>query len=354
MKIYLVTNGLTSGGSERVLSLLANSLSTMYGYHVEVIVLMGRDVFYSIDSGVKLVFAEDECASKSIAKKIIWLRKYLKTSKPDVIIAFLNRVYSLTALASVGLNIPIIASERNDPRHFSFFYKILIRLTWPLIDHMVVQTQYIKEYYPKYVQRKMSIIVNPVNDDVWSIKIASERERKDIIISVGRLYPQKNQKMLIDAFFEIHKKFPTYKLHIYGEGILRNVLEDKIKEKHLEDSVLLMGRSHEILEKMNESKLLCMTSIYEGMSNVMMEAICIGLPVITTKVSGTDELLEDAKNGYVVEQNDVENFIKKTTKVISDKELYNQLSKNCIVKSKKFESSFVFSQWNDLINKIRK
>lgn len=348
MKVSILTNGLTSGGSERVLSLLANYLAKKYD--VELILLTEDDIFYKVDSTVKVLLSHSACGSTSMFKKFIWYRKYIKTTRPDIVIAFLNRVYSFAVLSTLGLGVPIIASERNDPRYFSTLYKCLIRISLPFVKHLVVQTNYIRDYYPPFIKNKTTIIINPVNEFVFTKAGGKYEQKKDQLINVGRLYPQKNQKLLIDAFVYIHKIYPRLKLYIYGEGYLKEQLTSHINNLGLDKSVILAGTTQDIYDRIAESKALCMTSVYEGMSNVMMESICLGTPVITTKVSGADELIENEKNGIIISTNNPKVYADKVISYLSDPEPINSgLANNDI---NKFRQETIFNQWENLINKI--
>ena len=348
MKVSILTNGLTSGGSERVLSLLANYLAKKYD--VELILLTEDDIFYKVDSTVNLVLAYRACGSTSMVKKFVWYRKYIKNSRPDIVIAFLNRVYSFAVLSTLGLGVPILASERNDPRYFSKLYKCLIRISLPFVKHLVVQTNYIRDYYPSFIKNKTTIIINPVNECVFNKVGGNYEQKKDYLINVGRLYPQKNQKMLIDSFVYIHKKYPHFKLYIYGEGYLKDQLASHINKLGLDKCVILAGTTQKIYDRIAESKALCMTSTYEGMSNVMMESICLGTPVITTKVSGTDELIENGKNGIIVSTNNPKDYADMVISYLNNPEPINSALANNDFN--KYRQEYIFNQWENLINKI--
>ena len=150
MKITFVTATLTSGGSERVISILANKLSER-GYDVEIICYNKHIVFYPISNSVKLVFAEEECKSSNIIKKMFWLRRHIIHEKPDIVIPFMVAVYSCTLIALLGCRIPVISSVRNDPRLGRWIYKIARQTILPLSTHIVVQTKHIKDYFPKKI-----------------------------------------------------------------------------------------------------------------------------------------------------------------------------------------------------------
>ena len=348
MKVFFVTSTLISGGSERVMSLLANSLSKR-GWDISIINLNQHIVFYPINDNVKIVFAEDEASSKSILKKIIWLRQYVKQSKPDVVVPFMEAVYCVTLLALFGVSIPIISSERIDPRKSPFVRNILRRIFLPLTTHLVVQTEDIKRFYPWFIRKKTSIIYNPVSEKVFALH---KVEKYDRIVSVGKLDYQKNHQMLINAFSYVAQKFPNYQLYIYGEGPLRSKLEGQIDNLGLKDRVFLPGRTEQVLEEMNKSKVFCFSSNFEGMSNAMLEAICLGLPIVITNVSGVSDLIEDGVNGYVVNCSDTDNFAQALSNLLENEDKMNSFSIKNKNKAPMFRLDKIVDEWEQLIIKV--
>lgn len=348
MKIVFVTSTLSPGGSERVLSLLANEMCKKIN-EIEIVCLNKHIVFYDFDERIKIFFAEDESKGKSVLKKLFWLRKHVKDVNPDVVIPFMEAVYCVTLLALVGVKKPVISSERIDPRRSPFIRNVLRRLILPLTTHLVVQTQDIKTFYPGFIRKKTTVIYNPVSEKVFLIP---QQEKKSIIISVGRLYKQKNQKMLIRAFKEIADAYIDYNLVIYGEGPLRKELEMTIDELHLGGRVLLPGVTDNVIEKLNESKLFCLTSDYEGMSNALIEAICVGLPVVSTRVSGVEELIESGKNGEVVEIGDTKSVTKAMKMLLEDEEKMKNYGLSNRMMASQFRTENIVKQWEILINGV--
>lgn len=348
MNIVFVLASLGSGGAERVVSLLANKMVAR-GHQVEIICLKFNDVYYQTDPRVKVTLAMQQ--TKNRLTEIFWLRNYIKKQCPDVVIPFTEGVYCFTILSLLGTGIPIIASERLDPAAMSKTRKLLKRLLLPFADWLVVQTQSIKEYFPKSIQKKTSIIYNPVNNSVFNLPSlqgrAGERPR---IISVGRLYPQKNQAMMIRAFAKVADEFPDWQLVIYGEGPLRAELESLVSGFKLQDRVLLPGRTEHVVEELRKSKIFCMSSDYEGMSNAMIEAICVGLPVISTKVSGTNELIKDKETGCLVDLGNEMMLSSAMAFLMGNEKVRKEMSHRNIIKSNKFNQVSIVNEWIELIN----
>ena len=353
MKIVFTLASLGSGGAERVVSLLANKMAEQ-SRQVEIICLKFNDVYYKLHPDVKVTLAMQQ--TKKRLTEVFWLRKHIKQGKPDVVIAFTEGVYCFTIAALLGTKIPVIASERLDPSAMTWKRNLLKRLLLPYVDWLVVQTKTIKDYFPKSIQKKTSIIFNPVKDEA----LASSRDngqwtmdnKANRIISVARLYPQKNQEMMIRAFAKIADKYPDWQLVIYGEGPLRAQLEALVSSFKLQERVLLPGRTENVIDELKKSKIFCLSSDYEGMSNSMIEAICVGLPIVSTKVSGTDELIQDGVNGLLVDIGDEQGLTDALEKLIQDESLMKQMGETNKLKVSLFHIDTIMNEWMELINRV--
>ena len=109
------------------MSLLANCLSQK-GNEVVIICLNKQIVCYPLEEVIKVIFLEKELNSKSIVKKIFGLRKWVNNLRPDVVVAFMEAVYCVTLLSLIGVKIPIISSERIDPRKSPYLRNVIRRL----------------------------------------------------------------------------------------------------------------------------------------------------------------------------------------------------------------------------------
>lgn len=365
MKITFVTSTLTSGGAERVISLLANNFAER-GYEVEMIALTSISPdYYSLNPKVKFIHA-DKVSKGGLLGELWWFRQHIKKEQPDVVIAFMEAVYEFVLLALLGTKVPVISSERKDPATLGPLRKILRWILLPTAKAHVVQTQHIKNYYSKRIQKKTHIIYNPVNERVFEtshdndddndnpeLKIKDERLNR--IISVGRLYPQKNQKMMIEAFAKIAPKFPEWTLVIYGEGPERDSLESLVSnlKSQVSSHISLPGRCETVIEEVAKSKVFCLSSDYEGMSNAMIEALCVGTPVISTRVSGTDELIRDGENGLLVDIGDTEGLAQAFEKLLSNQELRTQLGKEGQKLATQFKTDTIVDQWENLVHRLK-
>jgi len=353
MKIIFVIPNLSSGGAERVISILADSFIE-HGVDVDILLLKERKISYSISEKVNIVYLDMDLLSCSKITACKYMRKYFKKEKQKhkkiVVIPFLDVCLKRTLIASLGLNIPVIASERNDPNQkgTSFIKKIKSNIPYILATHCIFQTTGARNYYCRIVRNKSDIIMNPLSmasDIQWK----GQKSRR--IISVGRLEPQKNQMLLINAFSHIHKEFPDYKLEIYGEGSLRKQLQSRINELNLEDAVYLCGCSSDIYSIMENALLFVLSSDYEGLSNALIEALSTGMPVISTdhQCGGAGMLIKNGANGMLIPVNDEYAMFNAMKRIIEDEEFALSIAENARKIRKVLSVEKISNKWLDII-----
>lgn len=349
MKILFYINAIHDGGAERVMVNLAKYFSDT-GYET-ILVTSFRDTWeYKIEGNVKrLTLEENEVKQGKIKRnfsRIIKLRDILKKEKPDVAVSFMAEPNFRLLVASLGLNVKTIVSVRNDPNkeYAGKIGKFVGKWILPIADGCVFQTKEAQEWFPERLQRKSTIIFNAVKEEFFHI------ERKPVageIITCGRLEAQKNHKLLIDAFAEVGKEHPYAKLKIYGEGSLRNVLQEQINKLGVQDKAFLMGATNDVAKALQTADLFVLSSDYEGMPNALMEAMAVGVPCISTDCpcGGPRELLGSFSPEALFQLNDRENLYIKINKMLGDKELKNEKGAVCKKVAEGFKSNAVFKSW---------
>jgi len=347
-KITFFIGSLEEGGAERVVSYLSSYLVDC-AYDVSLILYHERDLFYQIDKRVEIITVTKETGSTNVLKNIRWLRKYF-TQKSSVVVSFLA-VFNMMALISlIGTHTPIIVADRNDPYFVpsKLFLRVLRNFLYRFANGIVLQTKHNKDYFSACIRNKSVVINNPI--DLGAKRGAAiGAEKKDEIVSVGRLMPQKNQTMLIRVFFEIHKKYPSYKLVIYGEGPMRSELEALITSLDLHDSVLLPGSEKDIFEKICHARIFVLSSDYEGMPNALAEAMCLGLPCISTAVSGATDMIENEKNGLLIEKDCYDDLHNALLRLLEDRDFADRLGEKALNLNCLLDKSIIAEQWKRYI-----
>lgn len=354
MKIVFTTRSLTGGGAERVVARLASSMVQM-GHDVNVIMLTENKVTYEIDPKVNLIFVEPNINIKGIRYygRLYKYRKIVKEICPDVVISFSAPVNVMVLQALRWLNIKVIISERNNPyvdlnckRERNERDKL-----YHLADGIVFQTEDARDYFDKEIREKSTIIINPIDN---SIPNPYNGIREKTIVSVARLDPQKNFRLLIDSFAEISEKIKDYKLYIYGVGSQKDMLQDLISSYGLCDRIKLMGYCNNVLERIVKTSLFVLPSDYEGISNSLLEALAIGLPVISTDhpIGGARMLIKSGENGVLTPVGDKESMKNAILNVLTDNQFALKISTNAVTIREKASISTISHQWLDFVSFI--
>lgn len=334
-------------GAERVISILADYYCKK-GWAVDIITLLNSRCDYDLDENINLVpiCRENKSYYKNIIFWISGIRKYAKSKKPERIVSFVARINILTLVACFGLKINIIISERNDPEADgrSYVVKTSSYILYKLAMCVVFQTLWAQSCFPKSIIKKSVVIPNPVK----VLTLASSLKNKKIV-AVGRLEPQKNHAMLINAFKRIHDLYPDYSLYIYGEGNLRTSLIKQIKFLGLEEYVFLPGNVENIHKKIADAEMFVLSSNYEGLSNALLEAMMMGLPCISTDCAGSNEVIQNNINGLLTPIGDVHKLAECMKSLINDKELSANISRESQITANQFQSEIVVRKWESVI-----
>ena len=364
--ITLVISTMRSGGAERVMSKLANYFASK-GYKVTLITFVAptEKPFYTLDNRITqlplncLSFHKNMFVyGLNVIKCLYVLRKALKKIESDVVISFMESVNVATLLAGYRLKIPMIVSERIDPKYHilyptkiqSIFNKIRNK-TYCWARALVVQTQSALNFFPQSIQKNAVIIPNPVNTSKYGHYIVKETVHN--IISVGRLCRQKDHVTLFKAFAKLLEKYQNLKLTIYGEGPERKSLETLIADLKLKNFISLPGTTADIEKNLFESDLFVFPSRYEGFPNALCEAMAIGLPVIGSDCSGNVDVIKNNINGFIFKQTDVEDLYGQMLTLIEDHHLRKQLSTEAKKISIDYSEDKIYARWDRLLENIK-
>ncbi len=349
-KLVIFIGTLQSGGAERVVS----EISSMYAdYFKEVIVLTYYDggVFYKMDPRVRLKCVESITHSRNIVKNIFALRRFVKRESPDVFLSFLLPFNILSIWSLMFTKTPVAVCERSDPKKVgSRWLRGLRNFSYRFCRGVQVQTSSGKTCFPASVQKKILVIPNPNHVTIDARKWALKQEKEKRIVTVGRLIPIKNPRLLIDVFSIVDKYYPDYSLDFYGDGELKNNMQNRIDELGLQDKVILHGNVNDVPNHISFAEIFVLSSDMEGMPNALMEAMALGIPCVATDVSGVRDIITDGENGYIIPVGDKDAMVDRIIKLIESKELRNKFSENSIVVLSKFDKEKVFKQWLELVN----
>lgn len=356
-KILFVIGYMSKGGAERVVSILANSLNRR-NYFVRIIGIYGDSLDYILDDKVK--FDSIACDSKIRIlrpfERVAKLRDIIKNYNPSCIISFLADVNIHTLLAGYRMNYPLIVCERNDPNNDPVEkYKRKTRdWIYKYVDGAVFQTSdamnYFKSIIPKHAIQE--VIANPLSPNLPIKENYNKRPYR--FIAANRLDPQKNLQLMIDSISDIIDDGFECRLDIFGEGPLREQLQLHINSLGKQDKIFLKGFTKNIHQEMKNSDCFLITSNYEGLSNSMLEALGIGLPVIATAcpIGGAADWISNFNNGILVPVEDKKEIENKLRFVFDDYDKCISMGNKAKEIRTKLESEKIVDAWEKIILRV--
>ena len=360
-KIAFLINSLSSGGAERVVTTLANSL--VNNYDVSIITFISLPSFYYLDSRIKIISCFNEikpssnpvAALKSNYSLLKRIHRIINENKIELLIGFMTTANVLATIIGKINRIPIIISERTNPYHqkISKLWSFLRFISYRFSNILVVQTKTIKEFFlNKLEENKIRILPNPISSALTNNRtVAQNSERKNIILSVGRLTSLKAHAILIRAF--ALTEYDNWELWIAGDGPESKNLESLIKELNLDRHVKLLGLVKDIHQLYNSAKIFAFSSTYEGFPNALIEAMHFGLACVSTDCpTGPSELIKDTENGYLVPVNDFNEMGSKLTTLMSAPSLIEVFGKRSVLAVKQYEEKNVVKQWTKILNDL--
>ena len=289
-------------------------------------------------------------AVRNNLKRLPVLRREIRESAPDAVVSFLDRVNVKTILATVGLGIPVIVSERIDPsRHrIGAVWRALRRWSYRYAVRVVTLTPEALRYFPAAVRRRGTVIPNPVSLAPDS-RLARAADRKKVVAAIGRLAHQKGFDRLIAAFAKVAANHPGWSLTIWGEGEDRPALETQRDRLGLNGRISFLGWTPDPFAELQAVGLFVMSSRYEGFPNALCEAMACGAPVVSFDCPGPRHIVRDGLDGVLVPEGDVEKLAAAMDQLMADPTERDRLAANGIRVTERFGKDKVMAMWDRLI-----
>lgn len=356
---YIAT--LTRGGAERVIANLANYFHTQ-GYRVYMVTLEPEEGLYPLAKGIhKIVLRTGECRGiagrvTNVVRRVTMLRKLLKRTNAEAIVSFIGKTNLRAILASLGLKTKVIVSVRSAPER-EYAGKLrgtLARFLFCLADGIAFQSEGARAFFPKPVRKKSRILLNPLSPEFLRESFAGERRNE--IVTAGRMDPVKNHKLLVEAFALVVKERPEMRLTIYGDGDCMETVKKRVKKLGLSDKVNLPGDSRDIAGDMETARLFVLSSDFEGMPNAIAEAFALGIPVVSTDCpsGGAAALVCDEETGLLVPVRDAEKMAAAILRILNDRELEERLRQGALAFSQTLHPDRINGEWKAYVEDIIK
>jgi len=377
-KLSILIYSLSSGGAERVVSILLNELKNEFNI---TLFLMNKTIFHEIPKEINIIYLENSNPFENGIKKLLKLpllafkyKKICKNLKIDVSLSFMNRPNYINTLSKLfGNRSKVLISERAMPSLQHKYgiqgkiNRVLIKYLYNISDKIIANSlgnskDLIKNFSIK--KEKLVTIYNPI--EIERIKNSSKEKLKFnfdrfTFVTIGRLDIGKNHKFMIEAFSKIENK--KTQLLIIGDGELKNKLETEIKNLNLEDRVFLLGRQKNPYKYLLKSDCFLFSSKHEGFPNVLLEALACELPIISSDCkSGPREILapnsdlnikldktEIAEYGILYPVDDEKNFVEAINTILNNQNLVYSYKKEAKIRLNSFRLQKIKKQFIKLI-----
>ncbi|MGL4533667.1 MAG: glycosyltransferase family 4 protein [Fusobacteriaceae bacterium] len=380
MKIVYLINSLENpGGMERVLANKANYFSQKFGYKVYIVTTDqdSQTSFYKLNDEIKMInlsinYFEDK--KKNFIKRILpfiakqkthkqEIKRILSEIKPDFVVSMgCEDTCFLTKIKDGSFKIREFHFGKNYRKEYAksfnrgfvytlkaYFDTIREEYISKKYDKVILLTQEDKQFWKN--NKNIEVIYNSISEINETMSNCVDKK----VISVGKLDGQKGYDRLIDIWKKVKEKDSEWILEIYGEGIDRKELQNKIDKNELKNSFILKGSTKRIIEKYQESSIYVMTSRYEGMPMVLIEAMSLGLPVISFDcLSGPRDIIKHGEDGYLIKNGDNEEFTKRLLELMNDFEKRKNIGINAKKNTWRFSEDTIMQQWKNLFENLKK
>lgn len=356
MHIALYLASLPWGGTERVAVNLAEYLHGN-GHSVTIVTTYKLDDEMPLSEGISRVVTEpadmvfDGGRIANFRKRCANLRKVWSTIAPDVILSFIGKNNMMALLTTGRMNIPVYVAVRGEPtaEYYNSVLRLVSKTLFGKAAGIIMQTRQSISYFPKRLQKKCVILRNPLNPKFAKPNIS--RTPEHTIVTVGRCDSNKNQKMLIDAFASIADEYPDWNVTMYGDGELRENLIHYVADKGLSNRISLPGVTNDTREAIKNAGIFVLASDTEGMPNALIEAMCMGLAVISTDCpcGGPAELIEDGDNGLLVPVRDTNALSQAMSRIMADSELREKLGRAAMGIREELNPKKVNKEWEEYL-----
>ena len=386
--VYCLFGVYSTGGIERVTTVKANWLAE-HGYEVYLVTTghAGRSSYYPLHPSIKhidLGLCYDEAGE--LSRFTVYRRNYPKYCRhreeleklfadirPDIAVAagwhegsflFQLKDGSKKIIEHHGwrhANVALYPVYLRELGHVTAMtrFKYWLRTLWGNLmtykqgrydrqfDRLVVLTEEDKTYCTHCPTT--SVIPNPITTPSLEVSPLSDK----VILAVGRLDNQKNFPELIDIWALIAKDYPDWKLRIVGEGYTDVRILKKVKEYGLEEQFELCPFTKEIQKYYLSASIYAMTSAFEGLPLVLVEAESMGLPLVSYACPcGPRDIIRDGQDGFLVELGGQKTFAARLRQLIEDEELRRRMGQAAKINSQRFSLENVMKQWVDLFAEL--
>lgn len=295
------------------------------------------EMFYCSPAGeIETALEEREIRFVPIKKLTpVYFKKILRTYKPDIVHAHDVRASLVAAIACKKTKIISHIHVNNMKKSKHSIKTMLYSIAADKAQHIFWVSQSAFDDYDMKdrIAHKSTVLKNVINIDAVQRKCDTDKNDYSYDVAyVGRLSAQKNPKRLMYIAREIVDRNPEVNIAIVGTGDLENTTKDLCKSLNLQNNVKFIGFMSNPNKLLRSAKVMIMTSLFEGTPMVALEAMALGVPIVSTPVDGMCDLIENGVNGYLSDDNG--EFADYVVDICSKNELQKKMSDNTLKKAR--------------------
>ena len=390
MKICFITHSIFNlGGVQRVVSVLSNSLIE---YHdITVLCLenqfpVNRDI-YNLDKKVNIEMDVEIYKTNNLLKKILYkgirythkrtnikfsknmmfnayyncdtskLIEFINNNDFDIVIGvegswsiILSHIAKDISAKTIGWQHNSYDAYLNTPNKYYWKQDMIFKKSIPKLDKFIVLNEYDRKMYVQNMGIECDVIENPIS---FRSDLKSSVNNKNFL-AAGRFTRQKGFDLLIKSFKEFSHENDDWTLTIVGEGEEEHIIRKMIKRYKLDNRVKVELFTNDIKKYFLNASALLLSSRWEGMPMVGLESLSLGVPIIAYDITGIHPLIENNKEGFIVEKFDTQKYAQAMLRIANDYEQRKEMSQNAIIKSKKFDIDIITNKWNKVFEDLNK
>jgi glycosyltransferase involved in cell wall biosynthesis len=348
IRILHLVNNLGAGGAERQLYYIIKYTEKRQFSH-QIITLMGKNrldrIFKDLGIEVTNLGLDNFSLRFRTITSLKKIHKNLLLNETSILHSWLYHPNFYAAVVrSVSPKLKLIVSKRGQ----NFWYKrkhfLFNRITYNVADGILVNSNHLKKSilaYMSRVERKIYVIPNvldiPENIDPIPMELCQLRQKGKFVVGiVGRFAAEKEPILALEALNKLINKIPEICFVFVGDGKLLDKCKEYVQQHGLESSCYFAGFHEDVFPWYRGFDVYLLTSSKEGLPNTVLEALGMGLPIVSTAVGAVPDIIENNQNGLLVEPYNCEALTAVISQIYNSSEMRNRLSRNGKVTSKKF------------------
>lgn len=351
---FLIGNLSNSGGTERVTTLIANALAEKK-YQVSILSLAGgKQSFFELEPDIKTysLYAEKISFKKNFLGVVWRIRQFVTQYQIDTLVVVDSISCMFTVPALFGLKVKHICWE-----HFNFNVNLGVKYRdigrkWAAkyCDYVVTLTKRDKELWEQGIKNIKAKIIPIANPSPFEVQENIPSLDYKTILCVGRLTHQKGFDLLITAWARIAQQVPGWKVVIVGSGEDEIMLKQMAKSLGVEDSIIFAGQQRNMDTFYRQASFFCMSSRFEGLPMVLLEAQSYGLPIIAFDCDTGPAELVTKETGFLVTNGDIIELANTIIGQITiSKVIYAEMIKKTLLFNTNFKLDKKNLEWLDIV-----